>query len=109
MPFAIVYITYPNQRNAEEITDILLTKKLAAGCNIFPIESSYWWKGSIQREGEYVSILQTSLSTWEQLKETVEKLHPYEVPCIIKIVSEANESYEKWVERHTSPDNSASK
>lgn len=101
MSFALIYITYPSEKVAQDITSTILEKKLAAGCNIFPIESSYWWKGAIAREGEFVSILQTSLTTWPHLRDLVSELHPYEVPCIIMMEVTANEAYVKWVEEST--------
>lgn len=97
MRFAMVYITHPNEEKAKEISNHLLEKRLIACANIFPIASAYWWQGAIQREGEWVSIVKTSLEKWEQLKAEVESVHPYEVPCIIKMEVEANEAYGKWI------------
>lgn len=98
MSFAIVYITHGSEQEAKRISDHLLEKKLAACANIFPISSAYWWQGAIQHEGEWVSIVKTTLAGWERVKQEVEKIHPYEVPCIMKIEVTANESYEKWIE-----------
>lgn len=97
MAFALIYVTYPDEETAKKITDQLLEKKLVAGVNIYPIQSSYWWRGDVQREGEFVSMMQSPLRLWEELKTAIALLHPYEVPCIIKIQAEANEDYEQWV------------
>ncbi len=97
MAFALIYVTYPDEETAKKITDQLLEKKLVAGVNIYSIQSSYWWRGAVQREGEFVSIMQSPLNLWEELKTAITILHPYEVPCIIKMQAEANEDYEKWV------------
>lgn len=97
MRFAIVYITHPNEETAKEIGDKLLEKRLIACANIFPITSAYWWQGGIQREGEWVSIVKTALPLWPKLKEEVLSIHPYEVPCIMKLEVEANEAYYHWI------------
>ena len=34
---------------------------------------------------------------YKKIKEEVKKMHSYDVPCILKIDAEANESYDKWV------------
>ncbi len=94
----MVYITHPNEEKAKEICNHLLQKRLIACANIFPITSAYWWQGGIQHEGEWVSIVKTSLEKWEKLKEEVECVHPYEVPCIIKMEVEANEAYGRWID-----------
>ncbi|MBK6621902.1 MAG: divalent-cation tolerance protein CutA [Saprospirales bacterium] len=98
MRFALIYITHPSEEKAREIGNHLVEKRLAACANIFPISSAYWWQGAIQQEGEWVSIVKTTLPLWEKLKEEVRKIHPYEVPCIVKVEAEANEEYYGWIE-----------
>ena len=101
MGFIIVYITHANLEEAKKITSKLLEKKLIACANFFPIESAYWWKGEIASSSEIVSIVKTRTANWQKVKENIEKLHPYEVPCIMKFDVEANESYEKWIDDET--------
>ena len=36
---------------------------------------------------------------WDQLVKTVELVHPYEVPCIMRMEVAANAGYEDWVRR----------
>ena len=98
MSFIIVYITYSSEENAQKIADQLLKKKLVACANIFPIKSMYWWNGNIENENEYVSIVKTISENWGVLQKEISKIHPYEVPCIMKIEAEANEEYEKWIQ-----------
>lgn len=97
MRFALIYITHPSEEKAREIGNHLVEKRLAACANIFPISIDYWWQGAIQQEGEWVSIVKTTLPLWEKLKEEVRKIHPYEVPCIVKVEAEANEEYYRWI------------
>ena len=103
MSFSLIYITYPNKAEAERICDALLRAKLVAGANIFSAQSAYWWKGQVQSEEEWISVLQTSDANWTELKQRVANLHSYEVPCIIRMQAEANQSYEQWVEDTTQP------
>lgn len=97
MSFAIIYITHRSETEAKKVSDHLLDKRLVACANIFPITSAYWWQHAIQHEEEWVSIVKTTLENWEKVKSEVEKVHPYEVPCIMKFEVEANEPYEKWI------------
>lgn len=97
MSFAIIYITNSSENEARKLSNHLLEKKLVACANIFPITSAYWWEGAIQNEAEWVAIVKTTLKKWPAVKETVEKVHPYEVPCIMKIEVEANQAYEDWI------------
>lgn len=101
MAFILIYVTHQNIEEANKITSHLLEKKWIACGNCFPMTSSYWWKGSIANEGEFVSILKTRTENWEVVKNEIENIHPYEVPCIMKLESEANTSYEEWIYAET--------
>lgn len=101
MGFIIVYITHANLEEAKKITSVLLENKLIACANFFPIESCYFWKGNLENSNEIVSIVKTRKENWQKVKEEVLKLHPYDVPCIMKFDMEANESYEEWIENET--------
>lgn len=97
MGFIMVYITHATEKVALKVSNYLVEQKFAACANVFPIKSIYWWKAAIQAENEWVSIVKTIPENWISLKSEVEKIHPYEVPCIIKFEVEANEAYEKWI------------
>lgn len=93
----LIYITCKDEEEAVKISKHLLEKKLIACSNMHPIRSMYWWEGKIQDEKETVIIAKTLEKNYGKIKEEVSKLHSYDVPCILKIDAEANESYDKWV------------
>ena len=97
MGFCIIYVTHANENAAKALSSQIVEEKLAACANLFPIQSAYWWQGALSQDDEYVSILKTTNEKWPALKVRVTELHPYEVPCIMKIEVEANESYEQWI------------
>ena len=97
MSFALLYITHPSEAEAKRVSQHLLEQQLIACANIFPITSAYWWQGAIQNEQEWVSIVKTTLENYERVKNEVEKVHTYKVPCILKIEVEANRVYEQWI------------
>lgn len=97
MSFIIVYTTYANEVSAKKLSNFLIENKYAACANIFPIKSAYWWNAAIASENEYVAILKTIPENWEALQAKIEEIHPYEVPCIMKIDASANQTYEDWI------------
>jgi len=97
MAFIIIYTTHPDEETANKISSQLIQKKLVACANIFPMQSAYWWQGKIENEQEYISILKSIQENFDKVKLEIEKVHSYEVPCIMKMEVEANESYEKWI------------
>lgn len=98
MAFITIYITNESEEQAEKIAAQLLSMRLIACANIYPIKSMYWWKGKMVNEREWVALIKTKMEKWEELKSAIEKIHPYEVPCIMKSEVEANSAYEEWIE-----------
>lgn len=95
--FIIVYITHPDEATANKIVHLLIDQKTVACGNIFPITSAYWWKGTVEQEGEFVSIVKTIPENWDSLVEQVKQQHPYETPCIMRLEANANKEYEDWI------------
>jgi periplasmic divalent cation tolerance protein len=95
----LIYTTNPNLKEAKKIGKYLLEKKLIKCANYFPIESAYDWKGKIENSKEIVAIFKTAEKNWEKVKKEIKKIHPYEIPCILKIKVEANREYENWVSK----------
>lgn len=101
MSFIIIYATHKNIEEAKEIGNHLLGKKMIACANYLPIESTFWWNKEITSDNEIVSLFKTRTENWEKVEKEIETIHPYEVPCIIKINAEANNKYEQWIYNET--------
>ncbi len=101
MKSIIIYVTHKNLKEAKKIGSYLLQKGLIACANYFPIESASRWTGKIVTVKEAVSVLKTSKKNWHKVEKEIEKIHPYKVPCIMKIEVEANKSYAKWIQKET--------
>jgi periplasmic divalent cation tolerance protein len=93
----LAYIPCPSRKEAKRIANHLLRVKLAACTNIFRIESAYLWKGKIESGKEYLLIAKTTLKMFEALKNEVIKIHPYDIPCVLRISADANEKYFRWL------------
>lgn len=96
-----IYVTHANEDEAEKVTMHLLNKHLIACANFSPVRSTFWWKGKIETNEEIVTLLKTSEENFEQVKQEILSIHPYETPCILKIEAEANEAYAEWVYNET--------
>ncbi|MGB9719357.1 MAG: divalent-cation tolerance protein CutA [Candidatus Anstonellales archaeon] len=99
----ILYVPFPNRREAKKAAQHLLRKKLIACVNIFACESIYEWKGKKESTKESVAIFKTSEKNENKLRKEIEKIHPYELPAIIKFDCYANALFEKWVQKQTTP------
>ena len=94
----IIYMTCPEE-GAKDIARQLLEKKLVACANIMqPHQSLYYWDGAMHEEQECVVILKTADTLFNKVKECVDDIHPYEVPCLLKIeVKDAHQDFIIWV------------
>jgi periplasmic divalent cation tolerance protein len=100
--FSFVYITAPNKKEAKKIVEVLVSEKLAACGNIFKIDSVYWWKGKIERAGEYGIFLKTKRELVEKIIKRVKEIHSYSVPCIISFdIEKGNKDFLNWIEKST--------
>jgi periplasmic divalent cation tolerance protein len=78
-----------------KIDKYLVEKRLCACVNIFSSESYYWWQGKIEKPKEWVVIGKTLEKNYNRINKEIKNIHPYTIPCIIKIKVDANEEYIK--------------
>lgn len=93
MDIIAIYVTHANQQNADKISDHLFRKKLIACVNSFPINNTYVWKWKLERNEEIVTIYKTKSQNRDSVKEAIKEVHPYDVPCIMKIETRVNHAY----------------
>lgn len=93
----LVYITNPTKDEAKKIARHLIQEKLIACANIYPIESLYNWEGKLADESEFVLLGKTKERNYDRIVKEVEKIHSYDIPCILKFPIVANEKYSNWL------------
>lgn len=93
----VIYITNPSKEEAEKIACHLLEKKLIACANFCPIDSVYWWQGTLTKDHEYVLIAKTTEHYYELVKREVENMHPYVTPYIVGISCQVNDKYYMFI------------
>ena len=103
MQTVIILVTFSNRRSADRVARKLLDMRLVACANIVPSASIYHWKGKVVREKEVLVILITTTRLARKTMREIERLHPYEVPCIERFVASSNASCGKWIREVTTP------
>ncbi len=95
----VVLCTVPKINLAKKIAESLVTKKLAACCNILPqVTSIYAWKGDIYHDDEVVMLIKTSGEKYSRLEARIKSLHSYEVPEIIALeIKKGSAEYINWI------------
>lgn len=79
MTFVYMTLTCKDRDEAQKIADALLEKRQVACAKILgEVESTYWWKGQLEKANEVLLVLETHESRCVQVEETIKGLHSYE-------------------------------
>lgn len=98
----IVYITAGDMKNASEIARELVSRRLAACVNMFPISSIYRWNEQIEEQNEIAMLVKTDSSRLDEIIEVVKSLHTYDLPAIEFWKIEGEPEYLNWVHVNSS-------
>lgn len=100
----IVLTTASSEAEAEAIASGLVSDRLAACVNIYPIKSVYRWEGAVQREEEWQLVIKTRSNYYAEVAAKIESLHSYDVPEIIVIpIEQGSSAYLKWLKAQVQP------
>lgn len=100
----IVYITAGNMGNASLIAKELVSKRLAACVNMFPVSSVYRWNEKIEEDNEIAMFVKTDSSRLQEIIKLVKSLHTYEMPAIEFWEIEGEQEYLDWIRVNISPE-----
>jgi periplasmic divalent cation tolerance protein len=95
----IVVLTTISDARADEVASLLVGERLAACVNVHaPMQSTYRWKGTVEREAERQLVIKTTASRLDPLRARLKEIHPYELPEFFVVRPETVESaYAEWV------------
>jgi len=97
--YAMVITTCPSEKEAKEIANLLLEKKLAACVQLFPINSFYIWQNKINNDNEITLFIKCKQAFYQQIEDAIKAVHPYEVPEIIMLpVIDGFNKYLGWID-----------
>ena len=101
--FIAVFVMCGSEEEATKIAHALVEERLAACVNIVsPIRSIYRWEGKVCDEWEWLLIIKTQQTRFEDLEKKVRSLHSYRVPEIVSLpIIEGHQPYLNWLEEMT--------
>ena len=79
----LVYSTFPSKEQAEQAANALLNEQLAAGANLFALDSLFRWQGKIERRAECGVLFQAERRFYKRIEARLKQLHPDKVPQIV--------------------------
>jgi periplasmic divalent cation tolerance protein len=99
----LVYCTFPNAAEAEEVARALVESQLAACVNLVgAVRSVYRWKGEVCSEEECMIIAKTTDARFAELKMKILELHSYDCPEVVAVnIDDGHEAYVQWIAEET--------
>ena len=104
--YGVILVTVDTQAAAQEIARALVGDRLAACVNLYPVHSVYTWEGQVEQAAEWQLVIKTDLALLPKIEDTLDMLHPYEVPEILALpIVQGSAPYLAWMADSTrSPD-----
>ena len=104
--FVLLYTTWPDAEKAAAAGKAAIEARLAACANVFaPIRSIYRWEGKVEQAEEVPMTLKTTGAAAGPLRDLLVGLHPYQLPCILALPIEPEQSHPDflaWIQVETS-------
>lgn len=98
--YIVILVTCANKIEARRISKGLLRQRLCACVNIAgSVESSFWWKGKIDKAKELLLVIKSKKEKLAKIIKLVKSLHSYEVPEIIALpIITGYKPYLEWID-----------
>ena len=95
----VVMTSVGTEQQAVEISEELITRRLATCVNIVPcLRSIYRWKGKVCEDTEYLLLVKTPQRLFEEVSAAIREFHSYELPEILALpVQAAEANFHRWV------------
>jgi len=102
----LVMTSVGTEQQAVEISEELITRRLATCVNIVPcLRSIYRWKGKVCEDTEYLLLIKTPEKLFEQVSSAIREYHSYELPEILALpVTAAETNFHQWVLQMVEPE-----
>lgn len=98
-PTLIVLTTCDDPEQAQRLADGLVAERLAACVNrIDGVQSTYRWKGAVERDPESLLVIKTTEARYEALEAAIRRISGYELPEVVAVrVHGGLAGYLDWV------------
>ena len=95
----IVLCTVPDTATGEALGRHLVENGLAACVNLVPgLTSIYRWQQRVEQAAETLLLIKTHSDRFTELCQTIQRLHPYELPEIVAVPLTAGlPAYLDWI------------
>ncbi len=99
--YIVVSTTSNNKTVLDNISKILLEKRLVSCVQVFNIVSTYWWKDDLVNDREYLLKMKTRKDLYKDVEKIILDNHNYELPEVIFSDIDGYDKYLSWIDEET--------
>lgn len=93
-----IYTTCKDMDEAKKLGELIISKKIGACVDFWPISSCYSWEGSLSCVTQAMLLITTFESKLEEVNQIISENHTYSVPLIAGVdVRRINHPYKEWM------------
>ncbi len=93
-----IYTTCENIDEAKKLGSLIITKKIGACVDFWPISSCYEWEGSFQCVDQAMLLITTFEAKLDDVTQLITENHTYSVPLVAGVdVRRINHPYKEWM------------
>ena len=100
MKFCYLYLTC-DSKEANSLIDLLLKKRLIVCAKKVPVNSTYWWKGEIEKANEIMLVMESAEELFDKIETELKEVHSYDT-FVLKAVpmTRVSKDAQKWMEEN---------
>lgn len=100
--YCVVLTTTDSEAVKQKLIREILSNKLAACIQTFPIESHYIWQDRVCHDQEILISIKTLTKHYSQVSKLIEAHHNYDVPQVIQVpIVDGFAPYLEWIRNTT--------
>ena len=93
-----IYTTCKGMDEAKVLGELIISKKIAACVDFWPVSSCYNWKGALQHVTQAMLLVTTFETKLEEVNQIISENHTYSTPLIAGVdVRRINHPYKEWM------------
>lgn len=98
--YCVILTSTGNADEAARLADDLVAGGLAACVQAMPINSTYFWEGTVQHDAEVLLLIKTRRDAYAAVEAFIREQHSYDVPEIISLpITAGSADYLGWISR----------
>ncbi len=96
--YCVILTTAGSREEAGKLSEMLVTRKLAACVQFMEMTSTYFWDGKLNRGPEFLLFVKTASHLYPAVEAALVENHSYQVPEVVELqIARGLPGYLDWL------------